>query len=107
MISAPEKSVRSKRIVEYLLQKKLLTVEQVEEIEKFRAEIGWSFAKICLTYGYVSRRKWSEILKEIGFEIVDLKNQKIDKGIVSYLNLLIMDQYLGVPIRRENGKVVV
>lgn len=107
MISVPEKSVRSKTIAEYLLRKNLITIEQIEEIERFRAEIGWSFAKICLTYGYVSRQKWSEVLKEIGFELVDLKMEKIDKGVVSYLNLLVMDQYLGVPIRKENGKVIV
>ncbi|MEN3039631.1 MAG: hypothetical protein ABDI07_10905, partial [Candidatus Kryptonium sp.] len=61
-----------------------------------------------LKRNYIIRDSWidSSIL-EIDFETVDLKNEKIDKGVVSYLNLLIMDQYLGVPIRRENGKVVV
>ncbi|CUS99270.1 glycosyltransferase family 2 protein [Candidatus Kryptobacter tengchongensis] len=102
------KDLEKKRtIAKYLLKKGIITEQQVEEIEKFCAETGWSFAKVCLTFGYVSRIKWAEILEEIGFNLIDLKKEKIDKGVVLYLNMLVMEQYLGVPIRKEDGKVIV
>ena len=94
-------------IANILIEKNIIDRSQVDEIEKFCSQSGWSFAKVCLTFGYVSRRRWGEILRELGFEVVDLKKEKIDKSVVSYLNLLVMDQRLGVPIRKEDGKIVV
>ncbi len=90
-----------------LLDKGVITLKDVDEIEKFRAHMGWSFVKICLAYGFVSRKKWREIVEGLGYKMVDIKKEEIDPKVVSYLNMLVMEQYLGVPLRKENGKVIV
>jgi hypothetical protein len=92
---------------EILIERGILSEREISEIEKFKNETGWSFAKICLTLGFVSRKKWAELFKELGYEIIDIKKEKVDVKTLSYLNMLVMEQYLGVPLRKENGEVIV
>jgi cellulose synthase/poly-beta-1,6-N-acetylglucosamine synthase-like glycosyltransferase len=92
---------------EILIERGILSEGEIAEIEKFKNETGWSFAKICLTLGFVSRKKWAELFKELGYEIIDIKKEKVDVKTLSYLNMLVMEQYLGVPLRKENGEVIV
>jgi hypothetical protein len=92
---------------EILIERGILSEREIAEIEKFKNETGWSFAKICLTLGFVSRKKWAELFKELGYEIIDIKKEKVDVKTLSYLNMLVMEQYLGVPLRKENGEVIV
>ncbi len=98
--------VKKYSIKDILIDSGIIDEKDVNEIEKFQSETGWSFAKICLTFGYVSRKKWREIVESLGYEMVDIKKEVIDPKIVSYMNLLILEQYVGVPVRKENGKVI-
>jgi hypothetical protein len=98
--------VKKYSIKDVLIDSGIIDESAINEIEKFQSETGWSFVKVCLTFGYVSRKKWREIVESLGYEMVDVKKEKIDPKIVSYMNLLIMEQYLGAPIRKENGKVI-
>ncbi|CUS95970.1 glycosyltransferase family 2 protein [Candidatus Chrysopegis kryptomonas] len=98
--------VKKYSVKDILIDSGIIDESAINEIEKFQSETGWSFAKVCLTFGYVSRKKWREIVESLGYEMVDVKKEKIDPKIVSYMNLLIMEQYLGAPIRKENGKVI-
>ena len=92
---------------EILIERGILSEREMDEIKKFKNETGWSFAKICLTFGFVSRKKWTEAVEGLGYKIVDIKKERVDPKIISYLNMLVMEQYLGVPLRKENGKVIV
>jgi hypothetical protein len=92
---------------EIILDEGILTRDQIEEINQFRKKTGWSFAKVCLTYGFVSRKVWMSVLRKLGYKVVDLKRERIDPRAVSYLNMLVMDQNLGVPLRREGSEIIV
>lgn len=90
-----------------LLSKKIISEMDADKIEELKAETRWSFVRICLVYGFISRKKLKEVFEEFGYKMVDIKKEKIDTKVVSYLSMLVMEQYLGVPLRKENGKVVV
>ncbi len=90
-----------------LLNRKIISERDADEIEKLKSETAWSFVKICLVYGFVSRKKLKEVFEELGYKMVDIKRGKIDAKVVSYLSMLVMEQYLGVPLRKEGNKVIV
>ena len=99
--------IKKYSVKDILIDLGVIDERAIAEIEKFQSETGWSFAKICLTFGYVSRKKWREVVESLGYKMIDVKKEMIDPKVVSYMNLMILEQYLGVPIRKENGKVII
>lgn len=99
----------TKQTVERLmLQKGLLTEEQLEKSKIIQAQTLERLENIIVRLGFLSEKQildlWAEFL---GISVVDLTNIKVDAKILSLIPEYQAKQYKMIPYRRDGNKLTV
>ncbi len=94
-------------ITDWLYTAGLLKQEQVFRLRRFQRETGFAPVKILLNFGYLSRKQYERLLAEKGYALVAIRAEDYTMDVVSQLDLRVADRFLGMPLRIENGHVVV
>ncbi len=93
--------------IDWLFTAGLLKQEQVFRLRRFQRETGFAPVKILLNFGYISRKQYERILASKGHTLVAIRDKAFTMDVVSQLDLRVADRFLGMPLRIENGHVVV
>lgn len=93
--------------IDWLFTAGLLKQEQVFRLRRFQRETGFAPVKILLNFGYISRKQYERILASKGHTLVAIRDEAFTMDVVSQLDLRVADRFLGMPLRIENGHVVV
>jgi cellulose synthase/poly-beta-1,6-N-acetylglucosamine synthase-like glycosyltransferase len=94
-------------LTSWLTDEGLLTDAQTERIARFRERTGFSLVKVLLNYGYLSRKRYERVLAQRGHDLVAIRQETHDPGVVGRLDLRVADRYLALPLRLEDDCVVV
>jgi hypothetical protein len=94
-------------VPELLVRDGFLTKTDREHIEVFAAKTEKSFLKVAISYGYISRKNYGRSINNAGYEFKNIRKQKYDKKILKEIELPFADAHLALPLRVENGKVIV
>jgi cellulose synthase/poly-beta-1,6-N-acetylglucosamine synthase-like glycosyltransferase len=97
----------SQTLTDWLLSDGLLKPIQVARLTRFQRETGFASVKILLNYSYLARKQYERLLADRGFPLVDIRAEEYDLNVVNRLDLRVADRFLGMPLRIENGHVVV
>ncbi|PRY39249.1 hypothetical protein CLV58_108139 [Spirosoma oryzae] len=93
--------------IDWLFTAGLLKQEQVFRLRRFQCETGFAPVKILLNFGYLSRKQYERVLATNGHTLVAIREEAYTMDVVSQLDLRVADRFLGMPLRIENGHVVV
>ncbi len=93
--------------IDWLFTAGLLKQEQVFRLRRFQRETGFAPVKILLNFGYLSRKQYERVLATKGHALVAIREEAYTMDVVSQLDLRVADRFLGMPLRIENGHVVV
>ncbi len=93
--------------IDWLFTAGLLKQEQVFRLRRFQRETGFAPVKILLNFGYLSRKQYERVLATNGHTLVAIREEAYTMDVVSQLDLRVADRFLGMPLRIENGHVVV
>jgi len=99
----------TKQTVEKLmLQKGLLTEEQLEKAKIIQAQTLERLENIIVRLGFIEEKKVLELWAEfIGISVVDLTNIKVDAKILSLIPEYQAKQYKMIPYKRDGNKLTV
>lgn len=97
----------SQTSIDWLFTAGLLKQEQVFRLRRFQRETGFAPVKILLNFGYLSRKQYERVLASNGHTLVAIREEAYTMDVVSQLDLRVADRFLGMPLRIENGHVVV
>ena len=99
---------RRKQIMEGVLKNGLIPREQMEEALKESEETGRDLGEIIVEKGLLSAQQLGEILeKELGVPYISLTGYKIDPEIVDLIPESLIRQRRVLPLRKEEGRLVV
>ena len=93
--------------IDWLFTAGLLKQEQVFRLRRFQRQTGFAPVKILLNFGYLSRKQYERVLASKGHTLVAIREEAYTMAVVSQLDLRVADRFLGLPLRIENGHVVV
>ncbi len=93
--------------IDWLFTAGLLKQEQVFRLRRFQRETGFAPVKILLNFGYLSRKQYERVLATNGHMLIAIREEAYTMDVVSQLDLRVADRFLGMPLRIENGHVVV
>jgi cellulose synthase/poly-beta-1,6-N-acetylglucosamine synthase-like glycosyltransferase len=93
--------------IDWLFTAGLLKQEQVFRLRRFQRQTGFAPVKILLNFGYLSRKQYERVLASKGHTLVAIREEAYTMDVVSQLDLRVADRFLGLPLRIENGHVVV
>lgn len=97
---------RRKLLGELLLEKKLVTEEQLKEALEEQKRTGDRLGQILLEHGYVSTDKVGEVLElQTGYPYASLHNIEIPIEVVNLVSEDVARRYRVFPIKRERGKL--
>jgi cellulose synthase/poly-beta-1,6-N-acetylglucosamine synthase-like glycosyltransferase len=95
-------------IPELLTNDGFITAGNREAIEKHSAASGLSYIKIALTSGYISRKNYDRSIQNAGYHINEHpREEAYDQDVLDKIDLTFAHDRLAIPLRIENGKVVV
>jgi len=73
--------VKKYSIKDVLIDSGIIDESAINEIEKFQSETGWSFVKVCLTFGYVSRKNGVRLLNRLDIRWLMLRRKKLTRRL--------------------------
>lgn len=95
-------------IPELLTNDGFITAGDREAIEQHSAASGLSYIKIALTSGYISRKNYDRSIQNAGYHIHEHpRDEAYDQDVLDKIDLTFAHDRLAMPLRIENGKVVV
>jgi cellulose synthase/poly-beta-1,6-N-acetylglucosamine synthase-like glycosyltransferase len=94
-------------IPEILVNDKFLTPDERERIVNFSARLGQSFIKVALNFGYLSRKNYERSMINAGYPYQQIRDEAFDPEILAKVDLTFVDERLAIPLRVQNGRVVV
>jgi hypothetical protein len=95
-------------IPELLTNDGFITAGDREAIEQHSAASGLSYIKIALTSGYISRKNYDRSIQNAGYHIHEHpRDETYDQDVLDKIDLTFAHDRLAMPLRIENGKVVV
>ena len=91
-----------------LLQKNLITAEQLDKVKNIQSQTLEKLEDIIIRLGFLSEKQildiWAEML---GSTVVDLTNIKIDAKLLSLIPEYNAKQYRMIPYKKEGNKLTV
>jgi glycosyltransferase XagB len=84
-----------------------ITRDDVVRIASFGETSGLSLVKILLNFGYISRKDYQRCLLEEGYDFKDVRLEETDPEVMMRMDLKSVDRDLILPLRIEDGYVVV
>jgi cellulose synthase/poly-beta-1,6-N-acetylglucosamine synthase-like glycosyltransferase len=94
-------------IPEILVKDKFITPDERENIHGMCARMGMCFIKVALNFGYISRKNYERSMINAGYPYQQIRKEEFDKDVLDKIELKFADEHLALPLRIENGKVVV
>jgi len=86
----------------------LFTTGKLNQIEQIANEFGYINIKTALNFGFLTRKEYVAFLERSGFPLIDVRNETIDETFVSQCDLLHLNSFLYLPIRKDgNGYLMV
>ena len=79
----------------------LFTTAKLAEIETIADEFGYAPIKAALNFGYLTRKSYVAFLERSGFPLVDVRNEVVDETFVEQCDLLHLNAFLYLPLRRD------
>ena len=93
------KRVISKKLGELLLERKLITQEQLEHALKVQAAKGGLLGEVLVNLGYTTEESVAQALTtQYGFPYLPLKNYTIDSDLLRLIPENVARQYCLVPV---------
>ncbi|MER3455543.1 MAG: type II secretion system protein GspE [candidate division GAL15 bacterium] len=106
LVTPPRKG-KSARLGELLLERGLLTAEQLEDALAEQRRTGELLGRILVERGYVSKQALGEVLAtQKGYEYVSLPEASLDEGLAHALPEWVIAQYRVIPLSRSQDEVV-
>ncbi|HOP94727.1 MAG TPA: type II secretion system ATPase GspE, partial [Dictyoglomaceae bacterium] len=103
-----EKRRGRKVLGEIVVEKGLVTKEQLDEALRVSSERGIRLGEALLELNYINDNQLAQALSEqLGIPFVSLKSIKIDPDLVKIITAKKAREHLILPLYKENGKVVV
>ena len=94
-------------IPELLITDGFLTQHDQEKIDGLSSRTGLSFIKIALNFGYISRKNYERSLTNAGYVFNEIRELPFDEEVFNKLELKYADDHVALPLRIENGKIIV
>ena len=94
-------------IPELLITDGFLTHHDQEKINDLSSRTGLSFIKIALNFGYISRKNYERSLTNAGYVFNEIRQLPFDEEVLNKLELKYADDHVALPLRIENGKIIV
>ncbi|HEX9766983.1 MAG TPA: type IV-A pilus assembly ATPase PilB [Nitriliruptorales bacterium] len=97
-----------RQLGQILVDEGLITLQQLDEAQQLQQRLGKSLGRILIDQGHVVERDLvSALATQIGMDFVDLSEIDIDPSAVGTISDSIARRYNALPIRYEDGKLVV
>ncbi|MEX1178149.1 MAG: ATPase, T2SS/T4P/T4SS family [Nitriliruptor sp.] len=97
-----------KQLGEVLIGQELISPAQLEEATEEQRERGRSLGRILVDRGFISERDLVHALAaQVGMDFVDLSEVEVDPRAVTLLSPTLAKRHALLPIRFEDGKLVV
>ncbi|MES2279549.1 MAG: glycosyltransferase family 2 protein [Bacteroidota bacterium] len=93
-------------IPQILVNDKFITPGEREKIFEISKNVGQSFIKVALNFGYISRKNYERSMINAGYPYQQIRQQEFDQEILNKIDLKFADEHLAIPLRIENNKVV-
>jgi type IV pilus assembly protein PilB len=103
-----EKGIAGEFLLNLLINKKIITSKEIEEIGKKQGENNFSIQKIVLEMGLIRKKEMMQLLsEEIGLPYVDLETKTFDPSIVAMLSEEISRKHNLITIGKQSDKLIV
>ncbi|RCH53635.1 glycosyl transferase [Mucilaginibacter hurinus] len=93
-------------IRELLINDGFISAADKQRIEKMAGDLNQSFIKVALNFGFISRKNYERSLVNAGYVIEEVREQEVDEDVLSKVELKFINDYVGLPLRFEDGKIV-
>ncbi|NCD67977.1 glycosyltransferase [Mucilaginibacter sp. R11] len=94
-------------IPELLVKDGFMSVADLIKIKAFSERSGLSMIKIILNFGYVSRKNYERSLTNAGYVFEQIREQPYEMEVLDQIDIKFADEHVALPLRKENGKIVV
>jgi len=94
-------------ISDILVNDKFITPNERDNIIRIAARFSQSFIKVALNFGYISRKNYERSMINAGYPYKKIRDEEYDRDVLDKVELKFADDQLALPLRIENGKVVV
>jgi type IV pilus assembly protein PilB len=99
---------RGDKVWEVLVSQGKLTEEQLQQALRVQAVQGKDLGKVLVDLGYVSRKDLAQALaRRLRIEYVELTERDVDRGAALLVDQKVLRRYGAMPLRLENGRLVV
>jgi type IV pilus assembly protein PilB len=99
---------RRKPLGELLVEQGLLTPEQLEIAQREHKETGKGLSRTLIDLGFLSEAEMvAALARQIGLPYVELSDDQIDPACVALIPEPLAKRYCALPIRYDEGKLVV
>jgi type IV pilus assembly protein PilB len=97
-----------RQLGQILVEDGLITTDQLTEAQEIQRTLGKSLGRVLIDKAYVTERDLvSALAKQIGMEFVDLQDVDVDANAVTRISDTIARRYNAIPIKYDQGKLVV
>ncbi|MBW3658811.1 MAG: Flp pilus assembly complex ATPase component TadA, partial [Actinobacteria bacterium] len=97
-----------RQLGQILVDDGLITPEELAEAQEIQRQVGKSLGRVLIDKAYVTERDLvSALAQQIGMEFVDLQDFDVDASAVTRISDTIAKRYNAIPIKFEDGKLVV
>jgi type IV pilus assembly protein PilB len=97
-----------KQLGEVLLEEGLISPENLQQAIDEQRRLGRSLGRILIDKGFVTESNLvAALAKRLGLEFVDLTEYQIDPSAAALIPENLARRYKALPVRFENGKVIV
>ncbi len=97
-----------KRLGELLVEKGIITREQLKDALVLQKSTGKKLGEILISQNLISESQMAEVLEEqLGIPFVDLNKVTLDPKLTEYIPFMLAKRYTLIPIKKENGKLYI
>ncbi|MBM7581263.1 type IV pilus assembly protein PilB [Caldicoprobacter guelmensis] len=99
---------RKKRLGELLVEKGIITKEQLKDALALQKSTGKKLGEILISQNLISESQMAEVLQEqLGIPFVDLNKVTLDPKLTEYVPFMLAKRHSLIPIKLENGKLYI
>ena len=97
-----------KRLGDLLVESGLITPQQLNQVLSEQKETGMKLGDLLIERGYITEQQKIELLEFLlGIPHVQIRRQQIDEKSVRLISEQMAKKYMALPLRQENGKLIV
>ncbi|MFS8500797.1 MAG: type II secretion system ATPase GspE [Caldicoprobacter sp.] len=97
-----------KRLGELLVEKGMITREQLKEALALQKSTGKKLGEILISQNLISEAQMAEVLQEqLGISFVDLNKVTLEPKMAEYIPFMLAKRHTLIPIKEENGKLYI